>query len=55
MKTRNIIIYIIICLIIIAGLAVWKAKGFKTELQYSSRKQLELSKEISEKNKYLMN
>lgn len=43
MKTRNIIIYIIICLIIIAGLAVWKAKGFKTELQYSSRKQLELS------------
>ncbi len=43
MKTKNIIIYILICLIIIAGIAVWNAKGFKTELQYSSRKQIVLS------------
>ena len=43
MKTKNLIIYIIICLIIIAGLAVWQAKGFKSELQYSTRKQIELS------------
>lgn len=43
MKTKNIIIYIIICLIIIAGIAVWDSKGFNTELQYSSRYQIELS------------
>ena len=43
MKTKNIILYIVICLIVIAGLAVWKAKGFSTELHFSSRKQIQLS------------
>lgn len=43
MKTKNIIIYIVICLIIIAGIAVWDSKGFNSELQYSSRKQIQLS------------
>lgn len=43
MKTRNIIIYVIICLIIIAGIAVWDSQGFNTELQYSSRYQIQLS------------
>lgn len=43
MKTKNITLYIIICLIVIAGLAVWNAKGFNKELQYSSRKQIQLS------------
>ena len=42
MKTKNIIIYIVACLIIIAGVAVWHSKGFKTELQYSSRFQITL-------------
>ena len=44
MKTKNIILYIVICLIVIAGIAVWNAKGFKSELQYSSRDQMQLSK-----------
>ena len=43
MKNKNLIIYIIICLIIIAGIAVWDKKGFKTELQYAPRKQIQLS------------
>ncbi len=43
MKTKNIILYIIICLIIIAGIAVWDSKGFNAELQYSSRYQIQLS------------
>lgn len=43
MKTKNIIVYIIICLIIIAGIAVWDSKGFNAELQYSSRYQMQLS------------
>ena len=43
MKTKNLIIYILICLIVIAGIAVWNAKGFNTELQFSSRKQIVLS------------
>ena len=43
MKTKNIIIYVIICLIIIAGIAVWDSHGFNTELQYSSRYQIQLS------------
>lgn len=43
MKTKNIVIYIIICLIIIAGLAVWNAKGFREELQFSTRSQIQLS------------
>ena len=42
MKNKNIIVYIIICLIIIAGLAVWEAKGFKSEIQYAPRKQIQL-------------
>lgn len=45
MKNKNIITYIIICLIIIAGLAVWEAKGFKSELQYAPRKQIQLKNE----------
>ena len=43
MKNRNLIIYIIICLIIIAGIAVWEAKGFRTETQFMPRKEIELS------------
>ena len=43
MKTKNLVIYIIICLIIIAGIAVWNAKGFREELQYSSRNEIQLS------------
>lgn len=43
MNTKNIIIYIIMCLIIIAGIAVWDSQGFNSELQYSSRKQIQLS------------
>lgn len=42
MKLKNII-YIIICLIIVAGIVVWKTVGFNMELQYSSRKQIELT------------
>lgn len=44
MKTKNITLYIIICLIIIAGIAVWDSKGFNTELQFSSRYQIQLTK-----------
>ncbi len=43
MRTKNIILYVIICLIIIAGIAVWDSKGFNTELQYSSRYQIQIS------------
>ena len=43
MKNRNLIIYIVICLIVIAGLAVWEAKGFRTEMQFAPRKQIELT------------
>ena len=43
MKNKNLIIYIIICLIIIAGLAVWQSKGFRTEIQYTPRKQIQLT------------
>jgi len=43
MKTKNIILYVIICLIIIAGIAVWDSKGFNTELQFSSRYEIQLS------------
>ncbi len=43
MKTKNIILYIIICLIVIAGIAVWDSKGFNTELQYSSRYEITLA------------
>ena len=43
MKNKNIIIYIIICLIIIAGVAVWETKGFRTEMQFTPRKEIELT------------
>ena len=43
MKNKNIIIYVIICLIIIAGVAVWEAKGFRTEMQFTPRKAIELT------------
>ena len=43
MKNKNLIIYIIICLIIIAGIAVWQSKGFRTEIQYTPRKQIQLT------------
>ena len=43
MKNRNLILYIIICLIIIAGVAVWEAKGFRTEMQCMPRKEIELT------------
>jgi len=43
MKNRNLIIYIVICLIIIAGVAVWESKGFRTEMQFAPRKQIELT------------
>ena len=42
MKNKNIIIYIIICLIIIAGVAVWETKGFRTEMQFTPRKEIQL-------------
>ena len=52
MKNKNLIIYIVICLIIIAGVAVWESKGFRTEMQFAPRKQIELTNytgiEISE-------
>ena len=43
MRTKNIILYVIICLIIIAGIAVWDSKGFNTELQFSSRYEIQLT------------
>ena len=43
MKNKNIITYIIICLVIIAGIAVWEAKGFRTEMQFAPRKEIELT------------
>ena len=43
MKNRSLIIYIIICLIIIAGVAVWDKKGFRTEMQFTPRKEIELT------------
>lgn len=43
MKTLNKIIYIISCLIIVAGIIVWKNKGFNLDFQYSARKQINIS------------
>lgn len=43
MKLANKIIYVIFCLIIIAGIIVWKNKGFNLELQYSARKQINIT------------
>ena len=50
MKTKKIILYIIICLIIIAGVVVWKLAGFNMELQYSSRKQIQLTNQTGIEN-----
>lgn len=47
MRTKNILLYVIICLVIIAGVAVWSSKGFSRELQYSSRYQIRLYKHTS--------
>ena len=46
MNTKNIILYVIICLILIAGVAVWKTNGFNKELQYSSRYEINLYKHV---------
>ena len=43
MKSKNIIIYILISLIIISGLIIWKTKGFNLELQYAKRYQISIS------------
>ena len=43
MSTKNKILYIIAILVIIAGIVVWKLKGFNLELQYSTRDQLNLN------------
>lgn len=43
MKLANKIIYVISCLIIIAGIIVWKNKGFNLEFQYSARKQINIT------------
>ena len=42
MSTKKKLLYIVACLIIIAGIAVWKIKGFNMELQYSSRNQINI-------------
>lgn len=47
MKTRNKILYILVCLIIIAGIATWKNRGFNLELQYSNRNQINISNNTS--------
>lgn len=43
MKTVNKILCILICLIIIAGIVIWKNNGFNLELQYSTRNQISIS------------
>ncbi|MCI9063596.1 MAG: hypothetical protein HFJ17_03220 [Clostridia bacterium] len=43
MKTRNKILYIVICLVIVIGIVMWKNKGFNLELQYSARDQINIS------------
>lgn len=50
MKTKNLVIYIVICLIVIAGLAVWQSKGFRTELQYAPRDQIQLTSNTAIQN-----
>ena len=47
MKTRNKILYILVCLIIIAGIVTWKNNGFNLELQYSTRDQINISNNTS--------
>lgn len=43
MKTRNKILCILICIIIIVGIVMWKSNGFNLELQYSARNQINIS------------
>ena len=43
MKSKNIIIYILVSLIIVVGIITWKAKGFNLELQYAKRYQMSIS------------
>ena len=43
MSTKNKILYIITVLVIVAGIIVWKIKGFNLELQYSTRDQINLN------------
>ena len=43
MSTIKKVLYIVICIIIIAGIIVWKNNGFKLELQYSARNQINIS------------
>lgn len=43
MKTKNKILCILVCLIIIVGIVVWKNNGFNLELQYSTRNQINIS------------
>lgn len=49
MKTRNKVLCILICIIIIVGVVMWKNNGFNLELQYSARNQINISnnKEIN--------
>ena len=46
MKTRNKILYILVCLIIIIGIVIWKNNGFNMELQYSARNKINISNNI---------
>ena len=43
MSTKKKLLYIVICIIIVAGIIVWKYKGFNLELQYSTRNQITIS------------
>lgn len=43
MKFKNIIIYILVSLIIVAGIIIWKINGFNLELQFAKRQQIVLS------------
>lgn len=49
MKTKNKVLCILICIIIIVGIVMWKNNGFNLELQYSARNQINISnnKEIN--------
>lgn len=43
MKTKNKVLCILICIIIIVGVVMWKNNGFNLELQYSARNQINIS------------
>ena len=43
MKTRNKILCLLVCLIIIIGVISWRKNGFNLELQHSSRNQINIS------------